>query len=110
VFERVRGEWASSLVVTGAILLALGGGVVIRGLGGLGIDVVVASVAAATALGRVGVAAPGLLRRWWWLLSVLGAGAGVVGALMVGYQVLLGGAAFATAAAAAAGVRAVRSS
>jgi hypothetical protein len=109
VVERVHREWAASLVVTGATLLALGGGVVIRMLAGLEIDVVVASVAAATALGRVGVAAPGLLRRRWWLLPALGACAGVVGALMAGRQVLLGGAAFAAAAAMAAAACAVRS-
>lgn len=105
----MRREWGTSLVVTGATVLALGGGVVIRGLGGLGIDVVVASVAAATVLGRVGVAAPGVLRRRWWLLPVFGAGAGVVGALMAGRHVLLGDALFVLAAAAVAGARAVRS-
>jgi hypothetical protein len=109
VFEKVRREWGTALVVTGAIVLALGGGVAIRGLGGLGIDVVVASVAAATALGRVGVAAPGLLRRQWWLLPAFAAGAGVVGALMAGQHALLGGAVFVLGAAAAAGARAVRS-
>lgn len=114
MFERAGGEWVTALVVTGAIGSALGGGVVIRelgglGTGGLGIDVVVASVATATALGRVGVAAPGLLRRRLWLLPALGAGAGTAGALMAGQHALLGGAVFVLAAAVAAGARAVRS-
>jgi hypothetical protein len=109
VFDRLRREWGTALVVTGAIVLALGGGVAIRGLGGLGIDVVVASVGAATALGRVAVAAPGLLRRRLWLLPALGVAAGVVGALMAGQHPLLGGAVFVLVAAAAAGARAVRS-
>ena len=109
MFERVRTECATSLVATGAILLALGAGTVIRATGGMGIDVVVASVATATALGRVAAAAPEVLRRRWWLLPGFGAAAGAVGALMAEDQVLVGGAAFAAAAATAAGSRAVRS-